>query len=87
MKTTLDIADALFARAKAHAKRTGQPLRAVVEEGLRRVLDEAPARKPYVYRDLSVGKPGDPNPFDGMTWDDIREEIYGHELEPYLKVK
>ena len=38
MKTTLDIHDELLLRAKRHAKETGRPLRALVEDGLRRVL-------------------------------------------------
>ena len=38
MKTTLDIHDALLDRAKRHAKKTGRPLRAIVEDGLRQVL-------------------------------------------------
>ena len=39
MKMTVDVHAELLARAKRHAKETGQPLRAVVEDGLRRVLD------------------------------------------------
>ena len=38
MKTMLDIRDELLVRAKRHARATGRPLRAVVEEGLRQVL-------------------------------------------------
>ena len=38
MKTTLDIHDELLNRAKRRAKETARPLRALVEEGLRRVL-------------------------------------------------
>ncbi|MDE0240046.1 MAG: hypothetical protein OXQ84_07590 [bacterium] len=38
MKTTLDIHDEPPARAKRHARKTGRPLRAVVEDGLRHVL-------------------------------------------------
>ena len=33
MKTTLDIHDELLLRAKRHAKETGRPLRALVEDG------------------------------------------------------
>ncbi len=89
MKTTLDIADGLFKRAKAHAKATGQPLRALVEEGLRRVLGTPPPAKPYKLRDdLAVGepwKPGDPpHPFESMTPDEITELIYGNDIEQIM---
>ncbi len=42
VKTTLDIRDELLLQAKRHAKTTGRPLRAVVEEGLRTVLLRIP---------------------------------------------
>lgn len=58
MKTTIDIHDALLARAKQHAKDTGQPLRAMVEDGPRRVLAVAVSRRPYRLSDLRVGDPG-----------------------------
>ena len=45
MKTTLDISDELLARAKRHAKKTGRPLRAVVEEGLRLALETRPVER------------------------------------------
>ncbi len=77
MKTTLDITDALFARAKTHARRTGRSLRALVEDGLRRVLDDATAAKRYKLADHSVGRRGDPNPLAAMTWQEILDVTYG----------
>ena len=77
MKSTFDINDALLARAKRHARRAGKPLRALVEEGLRRVLDEAPARDRYELPDRSVGRVGTPNPLERLSWQDLRDEIYG----------
>jgi len=76
MKTTVEISDAILARAKEHARRTGRPLRAVIEDGLRAVLDAVPA-DPYELRDLSVGDPGGANPLDRYSWQDLRDEIYG----------
>lgn len=40
MKTTLDLSDVVLQRAKAHALAEGLTLRAVVEDALRRYLDE-----------------------------------------------
>jgi hypothetical protein len=43
VKTTVEIPDALFREAKRYAARHGIPLREVLERGLRRVLEGAPA--------------------------------------------
>ena len=82
MKTTIVIQDELLARAKRHAKRTGRPLRAVVEEGLRQVLSTAAPDQRYVLPDHSVGEPGDRDPLEAYSWQDLREVIYG---EPDLR--
>lgn len=44
MKTTIEVSDALFNAAKDVAARRQTTLRALVEEGLRRVLAEAAAK-------------------------------------------
>lgn len=75
MKTTIEISDVLLDRAKRHARKTGRPLRAVVEEGLRAVLEEKRVR--YTLPDRSIGKAGAPNPLTSMSWQDVRDEIYG----------
>jgi hypothetical protein len=43
MKTTIDISDALFASSKTLARQSQTTLRALIEEGLRRVLRDAKA--------------------------------------------
>jgi hypothetical protein len=80
MKTTLDIQDALLERAKRHAKRAHRPLRAIVEEGLRRVLSERSAAGTYKLPDASVGDPNAADPLETLSWQDLREEIYGEPL-------
>ena len=77
MKTTLDIQDELLLRAKRHARTTGRPLRAVVEDGLRQVLSVASPRDPYRLPDLSVGRAGETDPLEEYSWQDLREIIYG----------
>lgn len=78
MKTTVDIHDELLARAKLHARRTGQPLRAVVEEGLRLVLSVPESPEVYRLPDLSVGDPTDPDPLEAYSWQDLSEIIHEH---------
>lgn len=78
MKTTLEIQDQLMLRAKRLAKQTGRPLRSLVEEGLRHVLEQKGiGTKHYELPDCSVGDPAAPNPLESMSWQDLREEIYG----------
>lgn len=77
VKTTIEIGDALLARAKRHARKVGKPLRALVEEGLRRVLEAEPTPSTYELADCSVGNPRGPNPLERFSWQDLRDEIYG----------
>ncbi len=77
MKTTIEISDALLIRAKRHAQKVGKPLRAIVEDGLRKVLQAESRTTRYRLRDLSVGRSGARNPLDAMSWQDLRDEIYG----------
>jgi hypothetical protein len=77
MKTTLDIQDALLLRAKRLSAKTGRPLRALVEEGLRHVLEPEGQVRPYVLPDCSVGTSGSPNPLERLSWQELRDEIYG----------
>jgi hypothetical protein len=77
MKTTVEISDALLARAKRHARRVGRPLRALIEDGLRHVLEVEVARGKYHLPDLSVGSPVGPNPLEALSWQGLRDEIYG----------
>ena len=76
MKSTLEIQDALLERAKRHARRVGRPLRAIVEEGLRRVLSEHSAPAAYELPDASVGDPAAVDPLEALSWQDLRGEIY-----------
>ena len=76
MKITVDIADALLIRAKRHARRRGRSVRALIEEGLRRVLDAEEPGAPYRLPDLSVGNPRASDPLEALSWRHLRDDIY-----------
>ncbi len=77
MKTTIDIADPLFERARAVADREGTTLRTLVEEGLRKVLAEKTATKPFKLRDVAFkGGKGLTPAFATGGWERIRRAIY-----------
>ena len=79
MQTTVDIQDELLAQAQRHARRTGRPLGALVEDGLRQVLAIDPSNAGVGYRlpDCSVGDSGRPDPTVHYSWPKIRGMIYG----------
>ena len=77
MKTTLDIDDELLKRARRHARETGRPLRAVVEDGLRRVLASGAPERGYRLPDLRAGDPKAFDPLSRYSWPELRETMYG----------
>jgi len=79
MKTTIEISDALLNAAKERAKAQGTTLRALVEAGLRNVLDAADAGGRFALRDASVGGQGlNPDVREG-GWERLAELTYeGH---------
>lgn len=50
MKNTIELSDPLFKSAKQLAEQSRTTLRALVEEGLRRVLAESPAKAPSAFK-------------------------------------
>jgi hypothetical protein len=80
MKTTIEIADPLFTRAKAAAERGHTTLRALVEEGLRRVLADRAGPGTFKLRDASFKGGRGMNPeFVAGGWPKIRDAIYGYD--------
>lgn len=78
-KTTVEIADDLFGRAKEMAGREGTTLRALIEEGLRLALERRQRGESYRLRDASFAGDGlRPEVREG-NWAQIRDLIYeGH---------
>lgn len=77
VKTTIDISDELLRQAKKLGKETGRPLRSVVEEGLRSVLQANRQRPRYRLPDLSFGSEMSPDPLEKYSWHELRDIIYG----------
>ena len=76
MKTTIEIHDELLARAKRHARESGQTLRSVVEAGLRLALSSSAPDRRYRLADLRAGDSNAPDPLDQYSWSELRELIY-----------
>ncbi len=79
MKTTIEIADALFEEARRVARREGTTLRALVEEGLRDLLRHRRRRPAFQLRKVTYKGEGLASDLEGGGWDDIRRRAYeGH---------
>jgi hypothetical protein len=78
VKTTIDLADALFQELKRVAEERGTTLRALLEEGARLVLERQPPKRPFKLRDASFkgGKGLYPGIREG-DWEQQRAQIYG----------
>jgi hypothetical protein len=76
MKTTIDLSDALVEAAKRHARARGTTLRAVVEEGLRVVLESDGAATSFKLRDASVNGRGIRPEVREGGWERIAELVY-----------
>jgi predicted transcriptional regulator len=77
MRTTVDLNDDLGRRVKLLASRRRTTMRALIEEGLRRVLQEhsAPASDPGL-PDASVGGDGLGPGVDDLSWATLSRFIY-----------
>jgi len=76
MKTTVDIADELLARAKSLARRENTSLRSVIEDGLRWVLSQRRQRQRFRLRDASVDGKGLQDGVSEGSWDRVRDLLY-----------
>jgi hypothetical protein len=77
MKTTIDIADPLLEAAKKAAVREGTTLRALVELGLRQVLESRQRGGAFRLRKASFRGKGLQPAAKDLSWDQVRELAYG----------
>ena len=76
MKTTVDIVDPLLAEAKRMAAREGTTIRALIEEGLRRVIQEREERREFSLRRVTFDGNGVRPEVGEGSWDRIRDMAY-----------
>ena len=76
MKTTVEISDLLLDEARRVASREGRTVRALVEEGLRRVLAERKRTRVFRLRKASFKGKGLQPHVAGASWDQIRDTAY-----------
>ena len=76
MKTTLDIPDPLLREARRLALRERTTLRALVEQGLRKVIADRKASPPFRLRKASVKGQGLAPELRNADWDTIRDLAY-----------
>lgn len=86
MKTTLELSDVLFNDLKALAQSKQTTMRALVEDGLRRVLADAKTAKPPVFtlRNGSVGG-GQMLITDPRKWAEMETETVAENIVQSLK--
>jgi len=76
MKTTIQIPDSLFEAARKLAHRERTTLKALVEEGLRRIIAERKRRQGFRLRKATFRGNGLQPHLAGASWDQIRELSY-----------
>jgi hypothetical protein len=76
MKTTVEISDSLLEAARGEARRSRTTVRALIELGLRRVLEERKRGKPFRLRRASYRGEGLQPPLTEADWEAIRQRVY-----------
>jgi hypothetical protein len=76
MKTTIEIADAILKEARKVAANEGTTLRALVEQGLRRVIADKKRRPAFRLRLVTSGGRGLRPELRDASWDEIRDLSY-----------
>jgi hypothetical protein len=77
MKTTIDISNHLLDEVRKLAAREGKTIRALVEEGLRRILAEHERGRRFRLRKATFKGEGLQPEAAGASWERLRELAYG----------
>jgi hypothetical protein len=76
MKTTINIADPLLEQAKRLAARRGITLKALMEQGLRRVIADKKQDEAYRFVPVTFKGDGLQPGLEGKGWAAVRDIIY-----------
>jgi hypothetical protein len=76
MKTTVEIHEPLLGEARRLAAREGTTLRALIEEGLRRIVAERKRSATFRLRNATFKGTGLQPGAAGSSWDRLREMAY-----------
>ena len=76
MKTTVDIPDALLDKARKLAAREGTTLRALIEQGLRRIISDRKRAGAFRLRKSTFKGDGLQPGVAGAPWERIRDMAY-----------
>jgi hypothetical protein len=76
MRTTIELNEALAKQVRALMAKRKTTFRALVEEGLRRVLDENRAPRNFEMRDASAGDGGLAEGVHDTSWETLSRLLY-----------
>ena len=76
MKTTVHIADTLLEEARKIAAQEQTTVKAMIEEGLRRIIDDRKRKKTFRLRKVTFKGNGLQPDIAGASWEEIREISY-----------
>ncbi len=76
MKTTVEIPNSLLEEARKLASREGRPVRALIEEGLRRIIAERKRAGVFRLRKATFKGKGLQPHAAGVPWERIRDIAY-----------
>lgn len=76
MKTTVEIPNSLLAEARRVASREGTTVRALIEEGLRRILGERKRAATFTLKRVTFKGEGLQPGVAGASWERVRDIAY-----------
>ncbi len=76
MKTTVEISDSLYEEARIIAAGEKSSIKALIEEGLRKVIEERKHRQHFKLRKATFKGNGLQAELADASWDKIREKVY-----------